>query len=109
MPPEVASPARVSIPGNSGDSPEGAAGADWSDAPIVVPPLDMVKVDFDLRVGSLLVQELKLGQTHLLATLQGGRLVVTSGDPQIAAFRIDDGELLGSAIFFKDFPFAGSA
>ena len=59
--------------GGSDDQAE-VAGGDWSDAPIVVPPLDGLEVDFDLSVASLLVQELKLDRTRLLATLHGGRL-----------------------------------
>ncbi len=51
------------------------ASTDWSDEPIVVPPLDAVDLAFELTLDKLLVQELKLDRTVLAFTMANNTLV----------------------------------
>lgn len=79
-----------------GDAPAsgaGAATAGWSTAPIDASALSLVNGEFDLRAESVLVGGLSLNRTHIGATLDRARAVVTLRD--VAAY---DGTLRGEVV-----------
>ncbi|MDR9483859.1 MAG: AsmA family protein [Sediminimonas sp.] len=74
-------------------SGERAATAGWSTAPIDASALSLVNGELDLRADSVLVGGLSLNQTHIGATLDRARAVVTLRE--VAAY---DGTLGGEVV-----------
>lgn len=52
-----------------------AAGAGWSTAPLDFAALRRADANLDLNLGGLTIRKIKIGRSHLLVALKGGRLV----------------------------------
>lgn len=78
LPPE-SSPAAQSKPAPSGGKPASAskpaAEEGWSDAPLDLATLKQADANLDFTLGGLVVRKIKIGKSHLIATLKNGRLV----------------------------------
>jgi AsmA protein len=72
LPPEMAGEAKA-----ADAAPEsGDAAAGWSEEPLDLSGLKAANVDFDLTVGAIQVQELKIGRSTVAVSLKDGLLVV---------------------------------
>ena len=60
--------------GTAGAQPQAAAG--WSEEPVLLDGLRAANVDFDLTVGAIQVQNLKVGRSALTTSLKDGLLVL---------------------------------
>lgn len=64
------------LPSPAKDPPGAAATHGWSTAPLDFAALRRADANLDLRLGALAVRRIKIGHSHLLVTLKGGRLVL---------------------------------
>lgn len=72
LPPEMADAAKAAE-----EAPEGGgAPAGWSEEPLDLSGLKAANVDFELTVGAIQVQELKIGRSTVAVSLKDGLLVV---------------------------------
>ena len=66
--------ATAPAPAPAGEQPQAAAG--WSEEPILLDGLRAANVDFDLTVGAIQVQNVKIGRSALTTSLKDGLLVL---------------------------------
>ncbi len=67
--------------GGGGGGGQAQAGSDdWSDEPLDLSALKSVNADFTLRVESILVQSIRIGQSALRLTLEGGLMTADLGE-----------------------------
>ncbi len=62
-------------PGAKPAAPAPAAEEGWSDKPLDLAALKQADADLDFTLGGLLMRKIKVGKSHLAATLKNGRLV----------------------------------
>ncbi len=78
MPPESASSGGSAKPAGGSAPAQGGAAAKpsgWSDEPLDLSPLKQADADLDFTLGGLIMKKIKIGKSHLAATLKNGRLV----------------------------------